>query len=370
MTILVFNVGSTTLKYSLFDPSNGFARTDGLVDRIGQPGGDAADHVSAARRVMDEVGMETITAIGHRIVQGGDCFSEPTVVNEAVIKQLRRLDGLAPLHNPAARMVVEGLMGACVPQTLVFDTAFYTSLPPEAFRYAVPGAWFRDHGVRRYGFHGTSHQYVTQKALLAIGRASEPVRMVSLHLGGGASATATIDGVAVDTSMGMTPLEGLVMATRSGDLDPAIIFHMMRHADMSIEEIDGSLNKQSGLKGLCGDADMRVVLRREADGDADAKLAVEMFIRRITKVVGGFAAVLGGLDALIFTAGIGEHSPEIRARVCVRLAFLGTEINDEMNANFPGDLCDLSTAGSRIRTLVVRTDEELAIAEQVLRTLN
>ena len=366
MTILVMNVGSTTLKYALFDPARGFARRDGLVDRIGQPGGDAPDHVTAAHRVLGDIGTEAVHAIGHRIVQGGDCFREPTRVDAEVIERLRTLDSLAPLHNPAARQVVEGLVETSIPQTLVFDTAYFSTLAPEAFRYAVPDEWYRDQGVRRYGFHGTSHQYVTRRALSQIGTTGKPIKLVSLHLGGGASATASLDGVAVDTSMGMTPLEGLVMATRSGDLDPSIIVHMMRTRGLTVDEIDRALNHRSGLFGVCGESDMRAVLQREGDGDESARLAVSLFVRRIAKTVGGFAAMLQGLDVLVFTAGIGEHSPEIRSRVCRQLGFLGVTVDESKNQAIEGEIAEISDRNSRVKTLVIATDEERAIADQVL----
>ncbi|MEO1617456.1 MAG: acetate/propionate family kinase [Planctomycetota bacterium] len=370
MTVLVFNVGSTTLKYALVDLAKREQRRGGLIDRIGQAEGNACDHVTAARNILEDVGLQSVEAIGHRIVQGGDQFHAPALVDPSVLTRLRKLDSLAPLHNPPARAVVEGLVATGVPQTLVFDTAYYATLKPVAYRYAVPASWYHEHGVRRYGFHGTSHQYVTDQAIhylltLDSGK-KKPLRLISLHLGGGASVTASIDGVAVETSMGMTPLQGLVMATRSGDLDPAVIFHMMRSAKMTADEVDEALNKQSGLRGLCGDSDMRNILTRLGHGDQDATLAVELFVRRVQQFIGSFTATLGGLDGLIFTAGIGEHSPEIRSRICEKLGFLGIEIDENLNQSTVDGVLDISRHPSKSRTLVVTTDEEYAIAKQVI----
>ncbi|ELP29913.1 acetate/propionate family kinase [Rhodopirellula baltica] len=364
MNVLVFNVGSTTLKYACIDAETEEVISTGLVDRIGQPGGDAINHIVAAKVAIDEVGLNNVCVIGHRIVQGGDLFLEPTVVTPDVLKRLRTLDTLAPLHNPAARSVVEGLVGIGTPQTLVFDTSYFATLSPAAYRYAVPEDWYQKHAVRRYGFHGTSHQYVTQKAIRFIGGNDES-RIISLHLGGGASATASIGGRAVDTSMGMTPLEGLVMATRSGDLDPAIVLHMTEHAGFEPSEVRNSLNRKSGLFGLCGDQDMRTVLDRRQAGDSSATLAIDIYVRRIIKTVGSYIAILGGLDALVFTAGVGQHSSEIRGLVCESLQHFGISLSEEKNRTCCDDPADISAPDARVRTLVVDTNEELAIARLV-----
>lgn len=365
MNVLVFNVGSTTLKYACLDPESGCVIRSGLVDRIGQPGGDAPDHTTAADVALQDAGADGFQAIGHRIVQGGDAFRAPTRVTPEVIDQLKQLDSLAPLHNPPARSVVESLVDHGIPQTLVFDTAYFATLPPAAYRYAVPEHWYRNHGVRRYGFHGTSHQYVTQIAIDFLG-GDEHSRIISLHLGGGASVTASIGGVAIDTSMGMTPLEGLVMATRSGDIDPAITLHLIQMAGLSAKQVDKVLNKESGLFGLCGESDMRTVLQRCDAGDASAELAIEIYVRKIIKTIGSYYAILGGLDALVFTAGIGEHSACIRERVTIPLGHLGINIDGEINRSNMSDVTDLSTKGAPVHTLVVPTNEELAIARQVI----
>lgn len=365
MRILVLNVGSTTLKYACLDPATGERYASGLIDRIGQPGGDAANHAAAAEAAMVCVANLAPEAIGHRIVHGGTRFIEPTLVTPQVLEELKPLDTLAPLHNPPARRVVESLSHLAVPQTLVFDTAFYATLPEVAYRYALPEALLRDYGVRRYGFHGTSHQYVTEQALSALGGDPAGKRLITLHLGGGASATASIGGRAVDTSMGMTPLEGLVMATRCGDIDPAIPTHLMRTVGMSADEVDRCLNKESGLVGVCGDGDMRTILQRCEEGDASAQLAIDLYVRKLQKTIGGFIAILGGLDALVFTGGVGENAAAIRQRVADPLFHLGIAIDPDANRTFKGNVADL-TAGA-VRVLVVATDEELAIARQVAR---
>lgn len=367
MKVLVFNVGSTTLKFACIDAETEQVTASGLVDRIGQSGGGAVNHITAARIAIDEVGLDNVCMIGHRIVQGGNLFFEPTLVTPDVLDRLRSLDTLAPLHNPSARSVVEGLVEIGKPQVLVFDTSYFASLSPAAYRYAVPEDWYQEHAIRRYGFHGTSHQYVTKKAIQFIGGNDES-RIISLHLGGGASATASAGGRAVDTSMGMTPLEGLVMATRSGDVDPAIVLHMIEHVGLEPSEVRNSLNRGSGLLGLCGDQDMRTVLGRRQTGDPAATLAIEIYVRRIIKTIGSYIAILGGLDALVFTAGVGQHSAEIRWLVCESLQHFGISLSEEKNQHCCEDPADISGSDARVRTLVVDTNEELAIARLVRNT--
>lgn len=368
MNVLVFNVGSTTLKYACVDAANGMTSEIGLADRIGRPDGDAATHLAAAEDVIDRVGWDKIDAIGHRIVQGGSRFAGPTLVSSNVLDELKNLDSLAPLHNPAARQVAEGLVDIGRPQVLVFDTSYFASLQPAAYRYAVPDSWYREYGVRRYGFHGTSHEYVTKRALQELGN-NATGRCISLHLGGGASVAASLGGVAVDTSMGMTPLQGLVMATRSGDLDPAIPLYLIEAAGASAKEVETALNRKSGLVGLCGDSDMRTILKRRTSGDADASLAIDIYVRTVIKAIGSYFAILGGLDALIFTAGVGEHSSEIRKLVCEALGHFGVAISTDANLACAGELSDISADASQVRTLVIATNEELAIARQVCNTL-
>ncbi len=368
MNVLVFNVGSTTLKYACIDTTSGIRLTHGLVDRIGQTGGDAVDHVIAACAALDAHASIRLDAIGHRVVQGGDIFAQPTLVTESSLARLATLDSLAPLHNPPARRVIDAVVNCrlTIPQVMVFDTAYFASLPPKAYRYAVPEYIYRDYSVRRYGAHGTSHRFVTETALQFIPGDASSARIISLHLGGGASVTASVGGVAVETSMGMTPLEGLVMATRSGDIDPSVPLHLIRNAGMSPEQVDKILNKESGLLGMCGEVDMRAILSRYEQGDEPARLAIDVYIHRLVKYIGGYTAILGGLDALVFTAGVGENSDVIRELVTTPFAFLGLKICPQRNAERDRDqrVVDISEAASPIRTLVVATNEELAIAQQ------
>jgi len=380
MNVLVFNVGSTTLKYACIDTESGNRMSQGLIDRIGQIGGDAPDHLSAANLAVEKHDAVKIDAIGHRVVHGGDFFADATLVSHSVLGKLAQLDSLAPLHNPPARAVIEAIMERelAIEQVMVFDTAYFSTLPPKAYRYAVPTSIYREHNVRRYGFHGTSHRFVTQKALgylekISTREQSQTSRkIISLHLGGGASVTASVDGVAIETSLGMTPLEGLVMATRTGDIDPSVPLHLIRKANLSVEDVDNLLTKQSGLLGLCGDVDMRAILKRCESGDEEALLAIDIYVHRILKYIGGYFAVLGGLDALVFTAGVGENAAAIREQVASRLNHLGIEMDREKNraARPQGSTIDLSRADAKVRTLVVPTDEEKAISEQVERFLN
>ncbi|TWU56080.1 acetate/propionate family kinase [Rubripirellula reticaptiva] len=372
MNVLVFNVGSTTLKFACVDTSSGKRLTEGLIDRIGQPGGDAGDHLSAAKAALDQHRSLSVDAIGHRIVQGGAMFQTPALVTPSVIADLRTLDSFAPLHNPPARSVVEAIdeMKTGLGQVLVFDTAFFATLAPAAYRYAIPESVYVDHGVRRYGAHGTSHRFVTKHAIEYLSKRQPALasnaRIVSLHLGGGASATASVGGVAVDTSMGMTPLEGLVMATRSGDIDPSVPLHLIRNAGMTADQVDRLLNKSSGLLGLCGDCDMRSILNRRDEGDDAASLAIDIYIHRLVKMIGGYVAEMGGVDALIFTAGVGENSAEIRRLATERLQHLGIKINASANQSglSTDAVTDISDSGAAAKTLIVRTNEELEIAVQ------
>ncbi len=384
MNVLVFNVGSTTLKYACVHVPSGERLYDGLIDRIGQINGDAPDHLTAARTVLWHSGLlddhssgsptnaPEISAIAHRIVQGGAAFHSSTRVNPHVLAELSKLDALAPLHNPPARMVVQAIadLNLSQPQILVFDTAYFSTLQPAAYRYAVSDDIYRNQGVRRYGFHGTSHRFVVEKTITQL-QLPSPTRIISLHLGGGASATASIDGVAVDTSMGMTPLEGLVMATRCGDIDASVPLHLIRTAGMSADDVDRLLNKYSGLVGLCGDADMRTILSRRQAGDESAQLAIDIYVRRIQKTIGSYLAILGGLEALIFTAGVGQHSSVIRHLVTAPLNHFGIAIDAAAN-NSPTlrhGIADISNNDASVRTLIVTTNEELAIAQQTAAVL-
>jgi acetate kinase len=394
--VLVLNSGSSSLKYQLFDMKARTLLARGAAERIGDSGSrvvhsqrkvdatlreevaacDLPDHAAALDRIAGllarveaaDDASESL-AIGHRVVHGGEAFREPTLIDDRVIETIRELSSLAPLHNPANLLGIEVAMSLWpdVPQVAVFDTAFHHSLPPRAYRYAVPDDWYRSYGVRRYGFHGTSHAYVAKRLAHELDRPLEELNLVVLHLGNGASATAIASGKSVDTSMGLTPLEGLVMGTRAGDIDPGIIVHLVRHADTTVDDIDTSLNEASGLLGLCGVGDMRDALQREAGGDARARLALDVYTYRIRKYIGAYVAALGRVDAIVFTAGVGENSPEIRKRACQGLEALGIQLDEGRNRAPGKGARPVHRDGAPIAVWVVPTNEELEIAEQTLQ---
>ena len=400
MKILVLNSGSSSIKFELIDVGSDLRLAEGGVERIGEknatlnikihkPDGQAGqhcqeavaihDHRSGLQRCLERLvqsgvirDSSDLNGIGHRIVHGGSVFSEPVVVDNAVLQKLRGLSQLAPLHNPAgiAGIEVAQQLAPDVPQVAVFDTAFHHSLPSEAYCYALPRELCERHGLRRYGFHGTSHRYLCRMAARQLNRPEGEVNLITLHLGNGASMTAIRNGKSVDTSMGFTPLEGLVMGTRSGDIDPAIPVFLVQQAGYSAEQVDELLNRASGLKGLCGANDMREVLQQAGDGNADAELAVNVFCYRIRKYIGAYFAVLGRLDALVFSAGIGEYSPEIRRRCCINLQHLGITIDDERNRQAVGTLAEINSRDAATKVLVIPTDEELEIAYATRDCLN
>lgn len=309
-----------------------------------------------------------LSGIGHRVVHGGEKFKEPTRITPEVLAAIQALIPLAPLHNPANLLGIEVALESApsVPQVAIFDTAFHQSLPPYAYRYAIPRKLYEAHQVRRYGFHGTSHRYVAKKAAEFLGRPLDSLNLISLHLGNGASAAAIQNGKCIDTSMGLTPLEGLIMGTRCGDLDPAIIFYLGRETGLSSKEVETILNKESGLKGICGANDMRTVGELAAGGDPEAQLAIRMYCYRIKKYIGAYHAALGPLDALIFTGGIGEHASFIRQGCCAGLAHLGLELDQEKNRGLRDGDAALESRDSRVKILVIPTNEELEIAEQTM----
>ncbi|MGZ0145876.1 acetate/propionate family kinase [Kribbella sp. WER1] len=389
--VLVINAGSSSLKYSLVDAVSGTAAASGLVERIGEeqshhvhhgPSGDVdddqpvADHeaaLEAAVRAFDKYGPALsevdIVAVGHRVVHGGDRFAAPALVDDELIAAVTDLVPLAPLHNPEN---LEGIEVARrlfpdLPHVAVFDTAFHQTLPPYAYTYAVPSSWLDDYGIRRYGFHGTSHAFVSEQAARLLGREPDELNVIVLHLGNGCSAAAIRGGQSVDTSMGLTPLEGLVMGTRSGDLDPAVHGHLARVAGQSAEETDRVLNSQSGLKGLTGANDFREVLRRRADGDGQAQLAFDIYTYRLKKYIGAYYAVLGTVDAIVFTAGVGQHSAEARAAALAGLEPLGIHLDPVRNADPSDNL--VSTDDSLVKVLVIPTNEEWEIARQSVGVL-
>lgn len=367
--ILVVNAGSSSVKYGLFDRDVEVAA--GSVERIGEPGSGVADHEAALRRVADDLDLDSLRldAVGHRVVHGGIRFRAPAIVDDEVVATIRELAALAPLHNPAnaAGIEVARALRPDVPHVAVFDTAFHATLPAAAATYALDAAVAARYGIRRYGFHGTSHRYVSRRTAVLLGRPVEELHTIVLHLGNGASAAAVAGGRSVETSMGLTPLEGLVMGTRTGDIDPAVVFHLAR-SGLGLAEIEDLFEHRSGLFGLCGDNDLRAVQQRAGEGDAAAALALDVYCHRIRKYVGAYHAVLGRLDAIAFTAGVGEHSPVVRQRSLAGLDALGIAVDPVRNAAGIGGRV-VSPDGSTVSVCVVPTDEERAIANETAEAL-
>ncbi len=337
---------------------------------------EAPDHRAAfvhiAEILQGAFGLEAgPDAIGHRVVHGGEAFSASVAVDQTVIDTIRKLIPLAPLHNPANLTGIEACreIFPSAPQVAVFDTAFHQTMPPHAFRYAIPEAWYSCHGIRRYGFHGSSHRYVAGRAANYLQRPLEDLKIITLHLGNGASAAAIQHGRSIDTSMGFTPLEGLVMGTRCGDLDAAIPLHLESILGQSAGEIQEALNRDSGLKGLCGSNDLREVQAGEQAGDERARLALDVYCYRIRKYIGAYFAALEGLDTLVFTGGVGENAPLIRSRVCTGLEKLGIAMDLEANDRTVEEINEIGRSGHSVRILAVRTNEELQIARETLAVL-
>lgn len=392
MNVLALNCGSSSVKFKLVDSGTESVAAEGLVEEIGtdrarfsyrtsdgrthERSSSVADHEVAVRLVLSALvdarhgvlpDLSAIHAVGHRVVHGGDAFTESVVVDDGVLEAIRGCVGLAPLHNPhnlrGIEVALELLPG--IPEVAVFDTAFHQRMPPHARTYALPAGAREGLGIRRYGFHGISHGFVAEAAAAELGRPLEELKMVTCHLGNGASMAAVKNGFSVDTSMGMTPLEGLVMGTRCGDIDPAAVLHLLDEGGLSLVEVREMLNAGSGLLGLSGvSSDMREILGAADSGNADAALAVDVFCHRARKYLGAYAAVLGGIDAVIFTGGIGENEPVVRSSICEGLEFLGIEIDDAAN-----ERGDARIGSARVAVLVVRSDEELAIARQARRVL-
>jgi acetate kinase len=367
--VLVLNAGSSSLKYRLV--TAGDVGEGGIVERIGEPGGDAEDHAHAVGVVVDRFRDRRLAAIGHRVVHGGDRYRSPVRVDDDVLDGIEALSELAPLHNPPAVAGIRAARAALpeVPQVAVFDTAFHATLPPAASTYALDRELAARYGIRRYGFHGISVRYVVAAAAALLGRPVRELNLVVLHLGNGASATAVAGGSSVDTSMGMTPLEGLVMGTRTGDIDPAVAFHLTRVAGLSLGDVEDRYQHHAGLAGLCGDNDMRTVQSRAQAGDPDAELALDVYCHRIRKYVGAYHAVLGRLDAVVFTAGVGEHSAIVRQRSMEGLDALGISVDAERNAAGGSGARVVSSAGARVAVCVVPTDEERSIAQETATLL-
>jgi acetate kinase len=394
MNILVLNAGSSSLKYKLFDMADTRELAKGQVERIGQPDAlvnhrwdlqstepsstsetlQVATQHAALDRIVEHlekqglVHASEIAAIGHRVVHGGEHFNKPVLIDDEVIEVIRKVIPLAPLHNPAnlEGIEVSRKRWPSLPQVAVFDTAFHQSMPPEAYRYAIPREYYDRLRVRRYGFHGTSHHFVSKTAARWLGKPFEQTKLISLHLGNGCSAAAISNGASVDTSMGMTPLEGLVMGTRCGHIDPSIPFFLQRENGMSSAEVETVLNKQSGLKGICSISDMREIQQTDSE---DARLAEKLFAYSVKKYIGAYYAVLGRIDAIVFTGGIGEHASLIRQMICEGLEGLGLAIDADANAA-PGNGCRaISSAASPTPILVIPTDEELEIANSVAQLI-
>ncbi|MFV0435442.1 MAG: acetate/propionate family kinase [Leucobacter sp.] len=387
-TILVINAGSSSIKYQLIEPATGERLAKGLVERIGESDGRVIHHSASGReeslqlpipdheagfsamieafgRVGAPIEAFGIAAVGHRVVQGGSQFVAPTLIDDEVAERILALGDLAPLHNPGEYqgIVAAREMFSDVPHVAVFDTAFHQSMPPEAYTYAIDAGTAEYRGVRRYGFHGTSYQVVSQRTADFLDRPLESLRQIVLHLGNGASACAIDGGRSVDTSMGFTPLEGLVMGTRGGDIDPGALLHLMR-GGYSVDDLDRLLNNRSGLLGLSGSNDMRDVASAADRGDAAAKLAFAVYVHRIHHYLGAYLVLLGGTDAIVFTAGVGENQALVRARACEALGWLGVRLDPERNEADSREARRISADDSSIEVLVVPTDEEAEIARQ------
>jgi len=398
--VLVLNSGSSSIKYQLFDMNGLAVLASGIVERIGESQGhilhkvmgagsddgktirrsvQVADHrhgFELMGQILSETGAirhtSELAGMGHRVVHGGEKFHEPVIITEEVIETIRGLVPLAPLHNPANLTGIQVAMeyAPAVRQVAVFDTAFHQTIPQHAYLYALPRSLYEKLHVRRYGFHGTSHFFVAKEAAAHLGSSFDHTNLITLHLGNGASMAAVKNGRCVDTSMGMTPLEGLIMGTRCGDLDPAIIFYLARETGMGLSELDALLNHESGLKGICGDNDMRRIAERAVQGDGHAGLALDMFCYRIRKYIGSYLAVLGRIDALVFTGGIGENAAIVRENVCSDLAGLGIDIDREKNLATTKGVRELQHDGNNVKVLVIPTNEELEIARQTIDVLS
>lgn len=390
MKVLVVNCGSSSLKYQLIDMDNEYALAKGIVERIGIEGSILTQKVEGREKYIIKTPMEThktaiklvlealvdetngviksmdeIGAVGHRVVHGGEFYSESVIIDEKVMENIRACVKLAPLHNPANLIGIEVCkeLMPTTPMVVVFDTAFHQTMPKEAYVYSIPYELYTAHAIRRYGFHGTSHKYVSAKAAEMLGKDIKDLKIITCHLGNGASITAIKDGKSIDTSMGFTPLEGVPMGTRSGNIDPAIIVYMMQDLSMSFDEVSDLLNKKSGIFGVSGiSSDFRDV-EDAADnkGNARAQLALKIFYSQVRKFIGSYAVTMGGVDCIVFTAGLGENSPETREAVCEGLEFIGVKLDKTKN-KVRGKAENISAKGAKVSVLVIPTEEELMIA--------
>ncbi|MGC3955059.1 MAG: acetate kinase [Propionicimonas sp.] len=390
--ILLFNCGSSSIKYQVIDTDSEEVMASGIIQRIGEESG-TLDHklpgetvhvnrgfpnhdraLSYLVRVFDAHGpdLSQIKAVGHRTVHGGSKFGETTVIDDAMIEALQELSPLAPLHNPPGIAGIEAARKALpdIPHVAIFDTAFFSTLPPEAYTYAIDAELAAEHGIRKYGFHGTSHSFVSRKVAEVLGRPYEELNQIVCHLGNGASVSAVRGGVAIEASMGLTPLAGLVMGTRSGDVDPGLHAFLGRELGMSLDQVDNLLNKKSGMLGLSGVTDFRDLNELIAEGDEKAQLALDVYCHRLLSYIGAFQAVLGRVDALTFTAGVGENDPLVRATVVRRLEQLGFWLDEDANAGRSREPRIISREGSPVTVLVVPTNEELAMARETIAALS
>ncbi|NLC44500.1 MAG: acetate kinase [Clostridiales bacterium] len=397
--ILIINAGSSSLKYQLIDMDGEKVLAKGNAERIGIPdsflrhtptGKDKVelevkfnDHVDAIKMVIDalihpEYGvikdMSEISAVGHRVVHGGEEFSESVVIDKEVMDAIKKNAELAPLHNPANIMGIEACQNIMpnIPMTAVFDTAFHQTMPKKAFLYAVPYQTYEKYGIRRYGFHGTSHKYVALRAAKMLNKPIESLKIITCHLGNGSSITAIKNGKSVDTSMGFTPLEGLPMGTRSGNIDPAIISYMMEKANLSSEDVNETLNKRSGVLGISGiSSDFRDLTSAAEEGNERARMALDVFNYQVEKFIGSYAAAMSGVDCIVFTAGVGENTPIIREDVCLSLEYMGIKFDKERNSNIPSKVKEgpITTDDSKISVMVIPTNEELMIARETMELI-
>ncbi|MCC6659518.1 MAG: acetate/propionate family kinase [Phycisphaerales bacterium] len=396
MKVLAINCGSSTLKFKLFETAGALGPLRqlalGSVDAIGEhatvefTGSETfrkvvpvGDHLEATRQMLEWLGSSILLqpdglgAVGHRVVHGGDRFGQPVLIDEEMLSDLAALAGLAPLHNAPALSTIRGVrsvLGGDIPAVAVFDTAFHRTLPPKAAHYAIPHELAAKHGIRRYGFHGIAHRYMVERYAALAGKPVDRVRLVTLQLGNGCSATAVDEGRSVDTSMGFTPLEGLVMGTRSGDVDPSLGGFLARQERADIAEVEDWFNRRSGLLGVSGSSpDMRKLQELETQGDARAALAVEMFCYRVRKTIGAYLAVLGGAEAVIFGGGIGENAPAVRARICTGMEWCGLLLDRDRNREATGTEARISIEGARIHAHVIPVDEGVIIARETIHLL-
>lgn len=398
MKILIINCGSSSVKYQLLDPEKQIALAKGTVSRIGMPGavlthkrhdgdevkltGEILEHTAAIEYVLAILlspnhgvikDKSEITAIGHRVVHGGEQFKKSVLINEEVLKMIRECIELAPLHNPHNLRGINACLQLLpgVPQVAVFDTAFHSQMPEVAYIYGLPYILYKRHGIRRYGFHGTSHYYVSRQAYKMLGQPKEKLKVITCHLGNGCSMAAVDKGISIDTSMGFTPLEGLLMGTRCGDLDPQVILHIMGHEEIGPSEASSLLNKHSGLFGISGESsDMQDIIASIEAGNPRAKLAFDAFCYRIKKYIASYAGVMGGVDAIVFTGGIGENNPDVRQQSCENLGFMGINVDTYKNQQLPrGEEGDISAPDSKVKVLVIPTNEELVIAIDTMKII-